>query len=194
MCGARSSTAISSYGTPRAASSSTRRAISTHSRPSPGAENITTESSISPAGLLSVENKCCWRRASASTRGSTSRCSGDSVKPATAKGVQCPLVASRNSGEDGTRFAGERSEEPLIGGARQRHVEQNDHRPTHQRVALLEGQGGGFEQRGAIDRASVLRFVGNRVEQFREIGARVVQGGQLGRRHMTEAQLRHRPS
>ena len=52
--GARSSTAISSNGVPARASSRIRRAISTVSRPSPGAEKNRTSPLGSPGGTFAA--------------------------------------------------------------------------------------------------------------------------------------------
>ncbi len=57
VCGDRSSTAISSNGTPRLASSRMRRAISIASRPSPGAENNRTSPCGSRVGGRSLSNR-----------------------------------------------------------------------------------------------------------------------------------------
>ena len=77
--GDRSSTAIPSNGTPRSASLRTRRAISTHSRLSPGAERRMTSSPDAATGAFpSTNSRCCTRAsevsaASRSGRGATSR-------------------------------------------------------------------------------------------------------------------------
>ena len=73
-CGDRTNTAISSKGTPARASSRMRRAISTHSRPSPGAENSRT----SPVGVRSGGRRLANRYRLSATRSVSPFCSSTS--------------------------------------------------------------------------------------------------------------------
>src|SRR4051812_14104279 len=135
--------AIRSNGTPRAASFRMRRAISTHSRPSPGAENTTTSS---PGGLSTgtpSEKRCRWRRWSEppASRGAISSgmtCEGtarEKERPRGAVGGPARLARSDLLGDDfqgsGEVFPGER-----VGGRSNRQHAAAARREGRDEVAL----------------------------------------------------------
>ena len=118
VSGARSRTATSSNGTPARAWSSTWRAISMHSRPSPGAEKKSTPSSASPAGGLAVENRYVRSRlrpaggspgAGAASRTAPRSESAATVSPSPLGTVARTLPEARPRAASSVRSAGERS-------------------------------------------------------------------------------------
>ena len=165
---------MSSKGTPASASRSTRRTISTDSRPSPGAEKICTESSSTPTGGASGEKsqRCSRARAGEGGARPSSSVDGISTPP---RAAQPPASRRRPRARRRRHRVGRADDGPHQAPIRRRrhgHVEQQHvTRPAARRAPPQSGpppwRG---SPRGSLRRPR--RLFGEAPGQRSEIGSR----------------------
>ena len=131
--GDRRNTAISSKRTPRRASSRMRRAISTDSRPSPGAENSRTSPRAHASGGCRVENS--YRRSAVRSE-SPAGSSDLDLRPRVVEPVEGGEIAERHGDERLGRRVDQRPGERELDLRFERHVEEEQRQARDARRRL----------------------------------------------------------